>query len=116
MNFNDDPLADLLSDNSLDNDNFFDAPGGGGLKKPAKLAKPKGKLEDLFGIQEETEADVQGQGSGARTKPNATSTPRIVIASGQAQDNRQAGPRSRREGGPAGPGTNAFGAGSHRPG
>ncbi|XP_037721886.1 trichohyalin [Drosophila subpulchrella] len=78
MNFNDDPLADLLSDNSLDNDNFFETPGGGGLKKPAKLAKPKGKLEDLFGIQEETEADVQGQGSGARTKPNATSTPRIV--------------------------------------
>ncbi|XP_017112048.1 trichohyalin [Drosophila elegans] len=78
MNFNDDPLAELLSDNSLDNDNFFDSPAGGGAKKPPKLAKPKGKLEDLFGIQEETEADVQGQGSGARSKPNATSTPRIV--------------------------------------
>uniref|UniRef100_A0A6P4EJP7 Trichohyalin n=1 Tax=Drosophila rhopaloa TaxID=1041015 RepID=A0A6P4EJP7_DRORH len=78
MNFNDDPLAELLSDNSLDNDNFFDTPAGGGHKKPPKLTKPKGKLEDLFGIQEETEADVQGQGPGARSKPNATSTPRIV--------------------------------------
>ncbi|XP_017021034.1 fas-binding factor 1 [Drosophila kikkawai] len=76
MNFNDDPLAELLSDNSLDNDNFFDTPAGGGHKKPPKSAKPKGKLEDLFGIQEETEADVQGQG--ARSKPIATSTPRIV--------------------------------------
>ncbi|XP_039488500.1 trichohyalin [Drosophila santomea] len=78
MNFNDDPLAELLSDNSLDNDNFFDTPAGVGHKKAAKLAKPKGKLEDLFGIQEETEADVQGQGTGARKAPNATSTPRIV--------------------------------------
>ncbi|XP_033157136.1 trichohyalin [Drosophila mauritiana] len=78
MNFNDDPLAELLSDNSLDNDNFFETPAGVGHKKPAKLAKPKGKLEDLFGIQEETEADVQGQGTGARKTPNATSTPRIV--------------------------------------
>ncbi|KAH8378567.1 hypothetical protein KR009_000001 [Drosophila setifemur] len=80
MNFNDDPLADLLSDNSLDNDNFFDTSGG--LKKPPKTTKPKGKLEDLFGIQEETEADVQGQGpgqgQGGRGKPKATSTPRIV--------------------------------------
>ncbi|XP_020802007.1 trichohyalin [Drosophila serrata] len=76
MNFNDDPLAELLSDNSLDNDNFFETPAGGGHKKPPKTAKPKGKLEDLFGIQEETEADVQGQG--ARNKPTATSTPRIV--------------------------------------
>ncbi|KAH8322856.1 hypothetical protein KR059_009177 [Drosophila kikkawai] len=76
MNFNDDPLAELLSDNSLDNDNFFDTPAGGGHKKPPKSAKPKGKLEDLFGIQEETEADVQGQGT--RSKPIATSTPRIV--------------------------------------
>ncbi|EDV39396.1 uncharacterized protein Dana_GF24512 [Drosophila ananassae] len=76
MNFNDDPLADLLSDNSLDNDNFFDAPGG--LKKQAKPGKPKGKLEDLFGIQEETEADVQGQGQRARSRPIAASTPRIV--------------------------------------
>ncbi|XP_043647301.1 fas-binding factor 1 homolog [Drosophila teissieri] len=78
MNFNDDPLAELLSDNSLDNDNFFDTPAGVGHKKAAKLAKPKGKLEDLFGIQEETEADVQGQGTGGRKAPNATSTPRIV--------------------------------------
>lgn len=78
MNFNDDPLAELLSDNSLDNDNFFETPAGVGHKKPAKLAKPKGKLEDLFGIQEETEADVQGQGTGARKTPNAISTPRIV--------------------------------------
>lgn len=76
MNFNDDPLADLLSDNSLDNDNFFEAPGG--LKKQAKPGKPKGKLEDLFGIQEETEADVQGQGQRARSRPIAASTPRIV--------------------------------------
>ncbi|EDV51464.1 trichohyalin [Drosophila erecta] len=75
MNFNDDPLAELLSDNSLDNDNFFETPAGVGHKKPAKLGKPKGKLEDLFGIQEETEADVQGQGTGAR---KATITPRIV--------------------------------------
>ncbi|KAH8315287.1 hypothetical protein KR074_003630 [Drosophila pseudoananassae] len=76
MNFTDDPLADLLSDNSLDNDSFFDAPGG--LKKQAKPGKPKGKLEDLFGIQEETEADVQGQGQRARSRPIAASTPRIV--------------------------------------
>ncbi|KAH8286853.1 hypothetical protein KR018_002899 [Drosophila ironensis] len=82
MNFNDDPLAELLSDNSLDNDNFFDAPGA--LKKAPKSTKAKVKLEDLFGIQEETEADVrgqgqgQGQGQGGRNKPTATSTPRIV--------------------------------------
>ncbi|KAH8259396.1 hypothetical protein KR026_003661 [Drosophila bipectinata] len=76
MNFTDDPLADLLSDNSLDNDSFFDAPGG--LKKQAKPGKPKGKLEDLFGIQEETEADVQGQGQRAKSRPIAASTPRIV--------------------------------------
>ncbi|XP_017135475.1 trichohyalin [Drosophila miranda] len=81
MNFNDDPLADLLSDNSLDNDNFFENPAGAGHKKPPKIAKAKGKLEDLFGIQEETEADVQSpstSGQGTKGKPNATSTPRIV--------------------------------------
>lgn len=73
MNFSDDPLADLLSDNSLDNDNFFDAPP----KKSTKSTKSKGKLEDLFGIKEETEADVQSPGN-ITTRPNATSTPRIV--------------------------------------
>ncbi|XP_022226377.2 trichohyalin [Drosophila obscura] len=81
MNFNDDPLADLLSDNSLDNDNFFETPAGVGHKKPPKIAKAKGKLEDLFGIQEETEADVQSpatSGQGNKGKPTATSTPRIV--------------------------------------
>ncbi|XP_062135930.1 calponin homology domain-containing protein DDB_G0272472 [Drosophila sulfurigaster albostrigata] len=77
MNFSDDPLADLLSDNSLDNDNFFDAPSTG--KKLPKANRPKGKLEDLFGIKEESEADVQSPASAAATtKPNATSTPRIV--------------------------------------
>ncbi|BFF97290.1 trichohyalin [Drosophila madeirensis] len=79
MNFNDDPLADLLSDNSLDNDNFFETPAGVGHKKTPKIAKAKGKLEDLFGIQEETEADVQSPATyGAKGKPTATSTPRIV--------------------------------------
>ncbi|EDW31196.1 GL20822 [Drosophila persimilis] len=81
MNFNDDPLADLLSDNSLDNDNFFENPAGAGHKKPPKIAKAKGKPEDLFGIQEETEADVQSpstSGQGTKGKPNATSTPLIV--------------------------------------
>lgn len=73
MNFSDDPLADLLSDNSLDNDNFFDAPA----KKSTKSTKSKGKLEDLFGIKEETEADVQSPGN-ITSRPNATSTPRIV--------------------------------------
>ncbi|KAH8405076.1 hypothetical protein KR222_011210 [Zaprionus bogoriensis] len=73
MNFSDDPLADLLSDNSLDNDNFFDAPS----KKSTKSTKSKGKLEDLFGIKEETEADVQSPGLIAN-RPNASSTPRIV--------------------------------------
>lgn len=73
MNFSEDPLADLLSDNSLDNDNFFDAPS----KKTPKTTKAKGKLEDLFGIKEETEADVQSPGN-ITTRPNATSTPRIV--------------------------------------
>ncbi|SPP76755.1 trichohyalin [Drosophila guanche] len=79
MNFNDDPLADLLSDNSLDNDNFFETPAGVGHKKTPKIAKAKGKLEDLFGIQEETETDVQSPSTyGAKGNPTATSTPRIV--------------------------------------
>ncbi|KAH8261245.1 hypothetical protein KR044_005817 [Drosophila immigrans] len=82
MNFSDDPLADLLSDNSLDNDNFFDAPptGGNNAKKlPKPQNRPKGKLEDLFGIKEESEPDVQSSAAAATgTKPNATSTPRIV--------------------------------------
>ncbi|ALC43847.1 CG5964, partial [Drosophila busckii] len=73
MNFSDDPLADLLSDNSLDNDSFFETPG---TKKLPKTNKPKGKLEDLFGIKEETEADVQTPQPS--TKPMAASTPRIV--------------------------------------
>ncbi|XP_030372997.1 centrosomal protein of 164 kDa [Scaptodrosophila lebanonensis] len=74
MNFSvDDPLADLLSDNSLDNDNFFDNTTGRKLSKQA--AKSKGKLEDLFGIQEETEVDIQPP---PKDKPIATSTPRIV--------------------------------------
>ncbi|XP_034481562.1 fas-binding factor 1 homolog [Drosophila innubila] len=77
MNFSDDPLADLLSDNSLDNDNFFD---GGSAKKLPKSSRPKGKLEDLFGIKEETEADVQSPSAAGKiaTKPSASSTPRIV--------------------------------------
>ncbi|KAH8370987.1 hypothetical protein KR093_005860 [Drosophila rubida] len=81
MNFSDDPLADLLSDNSLDNDNFFDAPTGGSsnAKKLPKATRAKGKLEDLFGIKEESEADVQSPSSAATSnKPNAISTPRIV--------------------------------------
>ncbi|XP_004522466.1 trichohyalin isoform X1 [Ceratitis capitata] len=54
MNFSDDPLADLLSDNSLDNDTFFDNPAN---KKPTnRVNKTKNKLDDLFGIKEESEA------------------------------------------------------------
>lgn len=75
MNFSDDPLADLLSDNSLDNDNFFDTPGGGNSKKLPKSSRAKGKLEDLFGIKEETEADVQSPSGIGKI---VTSTPRIV--------------------------------------
>ncbi|XP_030570367.1 trichohyalin [Drosophila novamexicana] len=80
MNFSDDPLADLLSDNSLDNDNFFDAPPGGNAKKLPKSNKAKTKLEDLFGIKEESEPDAQNATAAKQTnaKPSASSTPRIV--------------------------------------
>lgn len=81
MNFSDDPLADLLSDNSLDNDNFFDAPAGGAAaKKLPKSSKAKGKLEDLFGIKEESESDAQNSAAAKQgsAKSAATSTPRIV--------------------------------------
>ncbi|TDG43979.1 hypothetical protein AWZ03_009614 [Drosophila navojoa] len=84
MNFSDDPLADLLSDNSLDNDNFFDAPAGGAVaKKLPKSSKAKGKLEDLFGIKEESESDAQNSAAAAAAKQGSaksttTSTPRIV--------------------------------------
>ncbi|XP_068150740.1 fas-binding factor 1 homolog [Drosophila tropicalis] len=78
MNFNDDPLAELLSDNSLDNDNFFDTPSGGNLKKPSSGNKSS-KIVDLFGIQEETEADVQSPADvSSKSKPIVHSTPRIV--------------------------------------
>ncbi|EDV96660.1 fas-binding factor 1 [Drosophila grimshawi] len=80
MNFSDDPLADLLSDNSLDNDSFFDAPAGGSAKKLPKSNKAKGKLEDLFGIKEETEPEAQNTTAikQANAKSTVTSTPRIV--------------------------------------
>ncbi|EDW19347.1 trichohyalin [Drosophila mojavensis] len=81
MNFSDDPLADLLSDNSLDNDNFFDAPAGGAAaKKLPKSSKAKGKLEDLFGIKEESESDAQNSAAAKQgnAKSTTTSTPRIV--------------------------------------
>ncbi|XP_055856296.1 restin homolog [Episyrphus balteatus] len=65
MNFNlDDPLADLLSDNSNDNDSFFDnQPGKKKITSKApssavvggRTTGGKGKMEDLFGIKEESE-------------------------------------------------------------
>ncbi|XP_036326837.1 fas-binding factor 1 homolog [Rhagoletis pomonella] len=73
MNFSDDPLADLLSDNSLENDSFFDNPVG---KKPAnRIGKNKNKLDDLFGIKEESE--VSKQSVPKTRQPQYTSTTNV---------------------------------------
>ncbi|XP_055906091.1 fas-binding factor 1 [Eupeodes corollae] len=91
----DDPLADLLSDNSNDNDSFFDNQPGKkkAQKKPPSVAGRasggggKGKMEDLFGIKEESEPQfkvppirtplITGSGSKKEEKPPlATSTPK----------------------------------------
>ncbi|XP_067613085.1 golgin subfamily A member 6-like protein 26 [Eurosta solidaginis] len=53
MNFGEDPLADLLSDNSLDNNGFFENPT---WKRTTQLTnKSATKLNDLLGIKEESQ-------------------------------------------------------------
>lgn len=79
MNFSDDPLADLLSDNSLDNDTFFDNPTG--TRTTARINKSKNKLDDLFGIKEESESTVLPVPKARQPVPTTTvttSTPRTT--------------------------------------
>lgn len=79
MNFSEDPLADLLSDNSLDNDGFFDNPTG--IRNTTRINKSKNKLDDLFGIKEESETTVLPVPNSRQPVPTTTvtaSTPRIT--------------------------------------
>ncbi|XP_050336365.1 trichohyalin [Bactrocera neohumeralis] len=79
MNFSDDPLADLLSDNSLDNDSFFDNPTG--IRPTTRINKSKSKLDDLFGIKEEFESTVLPVPKARQPVPTTTvsiSTPRTT--------------------------------------
>uniref|UniRef100_A0A0K8WJM4 Fas-binding factor 1 n=1 Tax=Bactrocera latifrons TaxID=174628 RepID=A0A0K8WJM4_BACLA len=79
MNFSDDPLADLLSDNSLDNDSFFDNPTG--IRPTTRMNKSKSKLDDLFGIKEESEPRALPVPKARQPVPTTTvttSTPRTT--------------------------------------
>ncbi|XP_018791053.1 PREDICTED: trichohyalin isoform X2 [Bactrocera latifrons] len=79
MNFSDDPLADLLSDNSLDNDSFFDNPTG--VRPTTRMNKSKSKLDDLFGIKEESEPRALPVPKARQPVPTTTvtaSTPRTT--------------------------------------
>ncbi|XP_053953382.1 trichohyalin [Anastrepha ludens] len=72
MNFSDDPLADLLSDNSLDNDGFFDNPVS--KKQTTRKNINKNKLDELFGIQEESESTTTPVPKARQPMPTTTTT------------------------------------------
>ncbi|XP_028899351.2 trichohyalin [Zeugodacus cucurbitae] len=79
MIFSDDPLADLLSDNSLENDSFFDNPTG--IRTTNRVNKGKNKLDDLFGIKEESESTALPVAKARQPVPTTTlttSTPRTT--------------------------------------